>query len=72
MKAIVTGKVVQVESREGLVVVSMLQIGKGRPELINVLFGKDFKGKIPDNNSDASIPCSIFLSRKGGLTVFAQ
>lgn len=71
MKCTISGKVVQVDQREGMVVASLLQTGKGRPEIIGILYGKDSKSKPPSNGGDATVECSVFVGKKGYLTVFA-
>jgi len=73
LRATVEGVVQNVEvTPDGKMrVIPLLQNGVGRAELFGCLFGQDAKTPIPEKGKPVKIDVRIFLSKKGGLCVFA-
>lgn len=72
MKAIVEGVVQNCEtSKDGMRSVQILQGGAGRAELFGLLFGSDAKTPYPKKGETVKLEARIFMSKKGGLCVFA-
>lgn len=72
MRATVEGVVQNIEvTKDGMRIIQVLQNGAGRAELFGCMFGSDAKTPVPEKGKTVKMDVRVFLSKKGGLCVFA-